>query len=355
MKSFWTIPLCKLFNIRLELHLSFVLLIAYATWVGWSDQGLFGAVWSFSLFLIIFSCVVLHEFGHSLTAQRFGIRVHRILLLPIGGMAQFGRIPREPVQELVITLAGPLVNFVIVALIYPFTGVRWDLLTGPLRFSLAEIFPFILLFNLVMGVFNLLPLFPMDGGRILRALLAMRFPYFKASRIAIYLSRPLAVVLGLLAALASSWILAALFAFIFIGASIEYEILKRERACKDLTIRDVMRQNFYTADLNQTVGDVLEEFQGRRMPEDILVFDRGEGVGILPREALEKLQDMGAQHFTLSRAPLKRVSPLLSHWPLAPYADEIFRSRRKIIPVLLNNSVIGVVDAPHLRRVLRRF
>jgi Zn-dependent protease len=148
------------FGIQLAVHVSFFLLLAYYGYDGWKDGGLVGLSWSISLIVLFFVCVVLHELGHSLTARRFGVRVPRILLLPIGGMAEFDRIPTKPSEELLITAAGPAVNFALVILLMP---LCWrTLLSGNevARFSSAN-FIFELWFgNLLMGTFNLLPVFP---------------------------------------------------------------------------------------------------------------------------------------------------------------------------------------------------
>ena len=111
----WSINLFRVFGIQLAVHASFVLLLAYYGYDGWKEGGLPGLLWSLGLIILFFVCVVLHELGHSLTARRYGVRVPRILLLPIGGMAEFDRIPRKPSEELLITIAGPAVNFVLVA------------------------------------------------------------------------------------------------------------------------------------------------------------------------------------------------------------------------------------------------
>src|SRR5665213_777750 len=116
----WSINLFRVFGIQLAVHASFFLLLAYFGYDGWKDGGLLGLTWSLAVIILFFWCVVLHELGHSLTARRFGVRVPRILLLPIGGMAEFDRIPRNPSEELLITVAGPAVNFVLVGVLLPF-------------------------------------------------------------------------------------------------------------------------------------------------------------------------------------------------------------------------------------------
>jgi Zn-dependent protease len=223
----WSINLFRIRGIQLSLHGSFVLLIGYFGYIGFNERGWSGLAWALALLAAIFTCVVLHELGHCLTAMRFGIRVRRILLLPIGGMAEFETIPREPRQELLMTLAGPAVNFVIagvltlVLLRSTEPAVEIDLPS-----SLTEFAWWIRDANLVLGLFNLIPVFPMDGGRILRALLAMRLPYVRATFWAATIGKVLSVIGVLVAIWFHVYLLAVLFVFIFLVGELEYRALR---------------------------------------------------------------------------------------------------------------------------------
>ena len=224
----------RVFGIRLALHFTFPLLLAYACWEGWREGGWAGGLWSGIAILLLFTCVVLHELGHSLTARRFGIGVARILLLPIGGMAEFDSIPRQPRRELLITLAGPAVNFALVLLLLPWLPVSHLVANGEVPLTPASIgfwpwfFNLIFWVNLVMGCFNLVPVFPMDGGRILRALLALRWSYLKATYWASLTGKCLAIVGAALVGLVGHNLLGVLlFGFIFVAGDLEYRAVKR--------------------------------------------------------------------------------------------------------------------------------
>ncbi|MDB6165362.1 MAG: spoIVFB [Lacunisphaera sp.] len=226
----WSINLFRVFGIQLAVHASFFLLLAYYGYDGWRDGGLPGLVWSVSLIVLFFICVILHELGHSLTARRYGVRVPRILLLPIGGMAEFDHIPKEPKQELLITLAGPAVNFILAALLLPLV---WHGLTGDEEvpaFSLTTLVDQLWVANLIMGTFNLLPVFPMDGGRILRACLAFNLPYLRATWWAALVSKILAPIFALIAFFVLHWpMMGVLFLFILFVGDKEYKLtLRRE-------------------------------------------------------------------------------------------------------------------------------
>lgn len=221
-------------GIQLSVHFSFFLLLAVFAAEGWSEESWRGLLWSVALLLGFFTCVVLHELGHSFTAMHFGVGVRRILLLPIGGMAEFDAIPRQPSRELLITIAGPAVNFAIVAALWFFVPPFPELLLQD-PFSFAGFLSHLFQANLVMGCFNLLPAFPMDGGRVLRALLATKLPYLRATKIAARVGGVIGV-LGIAGALTAPlfglaedpfWLLAILFTFIIFVGDLEYRALKR--------------------------------------------------------------------------------------------------------------------------------
>lgn len=224
----WSINLFRIRGIQLSLHGSFLLLLAYVAWDGWSADGGAGLVWSVAFMLLLFTCVVLHELGHSFVARRFGVGVPRILLLPIGGMAEFDSIPRRPRSEILIALAGPAVNFVLVALLMII--VRFPQNWNPVQAapSFAELGRNLVVLNLFMGTFNLVPVFPMDGGRVFRALLAIRLPYLRATFYAATLGKVLAVIGAFsMVYFLDNWLGAALFAFIFVAGEIEYRAVRR--------------------------------------------------------------------------------------------------------------------------------
>jgi Zn-dependent protease len=226
----WSIKLFRIRGIQLAVHVSFLLLLAYVADEGWQDDGWPGLLWGVATLLAFFSCVVLHELGHSFTAMHFGVGVRRILLMPIGGMAEFDSIPREPSRELLITLAGPAVNFVIAALLYLVVGLPagWPLGDYDYPATLLGFAQLLLSWNLLMGCFNLLPVFPMDGGRIFRALLATQLNYLRATFWAATVGKVLAALAALIAIFVfHRYLTAALFAFIYLAGAAEYRAVKR--------------------------------------------------------------------------------------------------------------------------------
>lgn len=223
----WSTNIFKLGGIQLSVHASFLILPVWVGYESWSSEGWSGVAWGLGLLAAFFSCVVLHEFGHALVALRLGIRVPRIILLPIGGMAQFERIPRRPIEEVLIAVAGPLVNVFIALLLYLAVTIPSDQVNDP-AWEGANGFLFILMTaNVAMAAFNMIPVFPMDGGRVLRALLAVRLPYVKASFIAATVAKILGTCGIAFALWQELWLLAVLFGFIILVGEAEYRQVKR--------------------------------------------------------------------------------------------------------------------------------
>jgi Zn-dependent protease len=217
----WSLKVASISGIEVRIHLTFLLFLAWIWLSYYRVAGLPGAVQGVLFILALFFCVLLHEFGHAFAARGFGITTPDITLLPIGGVARLSRIPDKPWEELVVAIAGPLVNVVIAAvlILVVHTSAALDQIQylenpriGPLQ-TLASV-------NIMLVVFNLIPAFPMDGGRILRALLAMVMPYAQATQIAAWIGQGLAVVFGILGFFWNPLLVFIAF-FIFAGAQQE--------------------------------------------------------------------------------------------------------------------------------------
>jgi Zn-dependent protease len=235
----WSISLFRIARIQLTVHVTFFLLLGYVAWEGWQavpGARWLGLTWSVTYVLLAFACVVLHELGHAFVARGYGVGVSRILLLPVGGMAEFDRIPRKPSHEIGIALAGPAVNFVLISLLLIFVSVPTIDELISFELTVASLARHLLVMNIAMGCFNLVPVFPMDGGRVFRALLAKRLDYLRATFWAATVGKFFAVAaIGF--ALTSMvmtriWVqnslIAALFAFIFWAGENEYRHVKSE-------------------------------------------------------------------------------------------------------------------------------
>ena len=216
----WSWKIAEVAGIPVRVHVTFVLFLVWLFWVSAAHGGgLSQAAQSVGFILTAFACVVLHEFGHALTGRRFGVVTRDIILLPIGGVARLDRIPRHPREEVAIALAGPAVNVVIAALLLlymRFSAGIYDFSDPSLyeRSFVVQLFTF----NVVVTAFNLVPAFPMDGGRVFRALLAMRLDYVKATRIAAHVGQVIALLFGVLGLFGNPMLIfIALFVFLAAG------------------------------------------------------------------------------------------------------------------------------------------
>jgi Zn-dependent protease len=227
MKGSW--KLGEVAGIGVFVHWSFLILPILIAWPALANGAVAAALSSVLFVLAVFGCVALHELGHALAARRYGIDTLDITLLPIGGLARLERMPRKPIQELVIALAGPAVNVAIAAAI--FAGLH---LAGGIRAMLVSAnivaSPFLVQLmwaNVALVLFNLLPAFPMDGGRVLRALLALRMPYLRATEIAAGIGQALAIVLGIIGFSAGGMQMLMLVAlFVFLAARSELQMVR---------------------------------------------------------------------------------------------------------------------------------
>lgn len=230
------IRLFKVAGIEVRIHLTFFILPFLAAYFYGKDYGLMVGVRAFALVCLIFLCVLLHEFSHSLRARGYGIAVPYITLYPMGGVASMQRIPKNPRQEFFISVVGPLFNFALAAaLFFPlYFLIGPHELFSPSLDTWAGVFSSVFWANPVLGAFNLIPAFPMDGGRILRSALAARMDYVRATRISVLLGRIFAILFFLFGAWHREWTLILVAGFVFIAAGSEEKQVLAEEALRRL-------------------------------------------------------------------------------------------------------------------------
>lgn len=283
-------------GIAIRMHITFPLILVWgAVQFGMiSQRGLAGALFGVAITLLLFVIVVLHELGHSFAARHFEVPVRQIVLLPIGGVAQLARIPENPGQEFVIAIAGPLVNFILAALLIFFgLVINPNVLSGSLtsglvlagRADLGSLYRYLFTSNLFLGLFNLLPAFPMDGGRVLRALLASRMPYLRATVIAVAIGQALAWLLGLWGFLGGGFFLIVVALFIYFGARQEGEMVQLRSVLANLTVEQAYSRQVEslspTSTLREAAELTLNTFQA-----DFPVCDDERLVGIVTHSQL---------------------------------------------------------------------
>lgn len=363
----WSFTIARLFGIQIRMHVTFLLLVGWVALNGGLFTGHPGQAGEAVLFLLLlFCCVVLHELGHALTARRYGIATRDIILLPIGGVARLERMPERPSQELLVAVAGPAVNVALALLV---AGLMK--LTG--HSVVAASFPsgvldWLLAVNLVMILFNMIPAFPMDGGRVLRSLLAMHRPYADATRIASIVGQGFALLMaaaGLLwgpltggASYNPSLLLIALF--VFWAAGEERQMVQARTSLSGLPVRAAMITEFHTLDARDSLRLAVQHLMSGSQ-QDFPVLEAGEFHGLLTRSALLSALERGGVDAPVGEAVAARPALAEAGEPLEPVLQRLRGSGQASLPVLDGGRLVGLLTVDNVselllvREALRRY
>ncbi len=356
----WSLRVARVRGIDIRVHATFVFLLLLGA-VQWGlPHGALGAVFGVLLLSAVFACVALHELGHSVVAQSVGVGVREILLLPIGGVARLNKDPSRPVHELLIAVAGPAVNVVLAVVLFlsgrVFFGSAWfedglwysGLLLPP---SALTFFVSLLWANIGLAVFNMLPALPMDGGRVLRALLSMFFGQLQATSIAAGIARVLAALLGLLGVFGENPILVLIAVFVFIAAGREREAVEAKAWLSKFTARALVAGPTATLEPGATLAAAAH--LALQHPASVFVVKLGHGVvGAITRGQIAT----GLQH----RGPDAFVAECMSReLPIAQAEDPLFAVHLQLMqsggrPVLVvdGTRVMGAVCMDDIARAL---
>ncbi len=279
----WSIPIFRVAGIQLRIHITFLLLIAWLAF-GYYAQGGSAVTASRVIFvLLLFLCVVLHEFGHAFAAKAFGINTPDITLLPIGGVARLERMPEEPVQELVIAVAGPLVNVVIALGLFVAGGSQ--AFFNPSTVEGGSLVTQLMTINILLLLFNLLPAFPMDGGRVLRALLATRMTYARATQIAALIGQGFAFAFGFIGLLFNPFLI-FIALFVYIGASQEAALAQMKDVSRRFPVASAMVREFRTLAANATLDEAVDALLATSQHDFPVMDETGSVAGLLTRHDL---------------------------------------------------------------------
>lgn len=341
----WSFPIAKVKGIKIQVHATFALVLAWAAldWGVSRGLGLTGALYGVGFVSLLFLCVTLHELGHSLVALRYGAKVRDITLLPIGGLARLEGELTRPAQEFWVAIAGPGVNLVLAMMLgtvtVPLLGLRalggLDLLLGRLNtLGPEKLLVDLLTANVGLALFNLLPAFPMDGGRVLRALLAARMGNLNATRIAMWVGQGLAVLLGLAGLFSGAFNLVLIAMFIFAGANQEWRGTQLKAALQRAPASAALVRGGVAPAPDEPLARAINVTL-RTGQTDFAVFDRGYLVGVLTREDVAK----GFQRYG-ANVPIQRV--MRTDFPVAQPGDSLLDLQRKMESS--GNSVISVID-----------
>jgi Zn-dependent protease/CBS domain-containing protein len=307
----WSITIGRIAGTAVKIHITFILFLAWIAFSAWNRGGAAAALDSTLFIVLLFACVVLHEFGHIAAARRYGIKTPEVTLLPIGGVASLQRLPSEPAQELVVALAGPAVNLVIgLALIAALGSAHLVDLTEIDNPNLS-LLGRLAIANLFLVVFNLIPAFPMDGGRVLHALLAMRVGAARATEIAARIGQGLAFGLGFLG-LFGNPLLLFIAIFVYIAAAAEAQMSAAQEALKGVSVGEAMETRFTPISIDASLGQAVDALLATAQHEFPVVDAFMKPAGLLTRDDIvAAVREHGRDEpaATFMRAGLESVRP----------------------------------------------
>lgn len=344
----WAFKILNISGISIKIHATFILFILLIAITGFMMRGIMGLARPV-FYLLLFMTVLLHELGHSIVAKLFGIKVRDITLLPIGGVARLERMPEKPFQEILLAISGPLVSLSIAFVTYSMTSFLKhiyefsDLLTALMSLLVA-----IGRINFILAIFNLIPAFPMDGGRILRALFSLKLGYVPATSIAATIGQGLAILFGLVGLFTNPWLLFIAF-FIYIGAEEEAHIVKLKSIIRDIPVRDiVIRINDYLFVKPEATMDELLDRMYHSPVAFLLVGVPWDLEGVITKD--EILESLRKKTPDLTAKDIMRKDFILA--PLSTSLTEILEKipeySSEIIVVVDNDEVIGILTPENI-------
>jgi Zn-dependent protease/CBS domain-containing protein len=342
----------RAFSIDVKVHWTFFLLLAFFAYLSYTTTGSWvNALITIGIVVALFICVVMHEYGHSLVAQRLGSEVQDITILPIGGLARMKSLPERPIDEVKVAVAGPLVNVVLAPI---FIGLAFlfgfDLSQLRNLFEAQDSIGNVLLYlggiNIFLVVFNMIPAFPMDGGRVLRGLLATRFGPVRATNIASGIGQFFALAFFVFGLLSGNFILALIAVFIFFGANGENQMVQQREMMRGLTVSDVMgtKRRTETVTPYHNFGQVFDAVIHGYQEDFPVVDEEGNIVGMITRNEIRDAAH-SPDKFSSVRDLMKTEFPTIS-----PDAD-LFKdghrllqeSNLRAIPVVKQDNLVGML------------
>jgi len=340
----WSFKIATVAGTEVKVHATFALLVAWIGLVHYTQGGIPAAVSGVIFILLLFGCVLLHEFGHALAARQYGIPTPDITLLPIGGVARLQRMPDQPWQEFVVAVAGPAVNVIIAGILFLTIGQFTDM--SPLaeleqpQPSLLDTLAWV---NVALVVFNLIPAFPMDGGRVLRALLAMRLPYVQATQIAAGVGQGIAFLFGFVG-LFFNPLLIFIALFVYLGASQEAALAQVKDLSYGLPVSEAMITRFSTLPADATVNEAAESVV-RTLQHDFPVVDDQEVVqGILTRDDIIKAFKRGQGSAPVQDIMHRNVPTIAADHPFSHAFRLMEESGSPALPVVnADGQPIGLI------------
>jgi len=353
-----SLTLGKFAGIKVRIHWSFWLIIVWIIFLDISrGNDITGMMWNILFIFSLFFCVVLHEFGHALTARKFNIGTRQITLLPIGGVASLEEMPENPWEEFLVAIAGPLVNVGIAIILYLFIPVESFLEQDPeaLQESLSMVnsgnFLFFLLSaNILLVAFNLIPAFPMDGGRVLRALLSTKLDRVKATQAASLLGQMLAFFFFIIGLLYNP-ILILIAIFVWFGAQGENVMSQRMSLLKDHEVREAMMTDSTELNPDNTADDVVDLIIAGT-ERDFVVTENGKVRGIVKHSDINDVLRNRGKNVSVREFMKTDFSELKASEKLTDIYRKIRVSQNDFFPVVENGEIKGVIDMNNINEFM---
>lgn len=349
----WSLRLGRILGIDVYVHLTFFLLLAYIVFANYFETRDWSIAVREMLFVtIVFTIVVMHEYGHALAARAFGVGTHDITLLPIGGVARLERIPENPMQELIIAIAGPAVNVVLAAICFAIVVVRQELpesmatnpmMEGPIALRLLSV-------NIMLVVFNMIPAFPMDGGRVLRALLAMVTNRVQATQIAAAVGQIVALGFGFIG-LFGNPMLVFVALFVWIGAAQEAADVVQRSTLSGVLVRTAMISQYQAVSPFDTLADVARKVLAG-FQQDFPVVENDKVVGMITRrDLLESLSEVGREGI-VAKAMQTEFQTVEPHELVNDVIPRLQSANSHSLPVIENGRLIGLLTTENVSELL---
>jgi Zn-dependent protease/predicted transcriptional regulator len=346
----WSLTIGRIAGTDIRLHFTFLL---FLIWIGVTDylmRGAAAALDTVVFILLVFLCVTLHEFGHIAMARRFGIKTPQVVLSPIGGIASLERMPEKPKQELLVAIAGPLVNVVIALLLMAGFGIGLTGIDGS-GFDTATLAERLLVVNVVLVLFNMVPAFPMDGGRVLRALLAMNMGMPKATALAARIGQGFAFLFVLLG-LFYNPILVLAGVFIYFAAASEEQTAAFTGFASRLKVRDAMEPSPVLLSAEEPLSNAVDALLSSPQKEFPVVDEDGRVAGLLDRDAMIiGLRDQGAM--AAVGTVMRASEPLFADQPLVEAFTHMRKGGGKAAVVLdAEGKVAGILTNDNIAEMM---
>lgn len=349
----WQWKLGRFAGIEVYVHATFLLLIGWAGLSYWLENQSWSEVLGGVLFILaLFLCVVLHEYGHALTARKYGIRTRDITLYPIGGVARLERMPDKPIEELWVALMGPAVNVVIAAVL-----LAWLLVTGtfvmPSGFGITSgsFAERLMVVNVSLVLFNLIPAFPMDGGRVLRAILAMRMDYVRATQVAANIGQGMALLFGFIGMFTNPFLL-FIALFVWIGASQEASMVQIKNSLSGIPVARAMLTKFESLSTRDTLTRVVGLILAGTQHDFPVLDDEGQVIGILERDAFIHALSQAGQSTPVVHVMRRDLSAIDSHDMVEMALMKLQESGAKTLPVMHAGDFVGLITAENITEFL---